>query len=100
MFFETNNIDVEQKTELKIRKNLDKKKGFQRENKTGNKKDTGLIEKALQLNILMLFLSCNKSKEDRKRKKERKTRNQKKAQKKDQKEERKKITRERQRKSN
>ena len=36
------------------------------------------MKKKLQLNVLMLFLSWNKSKEERKGKKERKTRNQKK----------------------
>ena len=38
VFFETQNIDVEQKHNLKSGKSKVKKKGFQRENKTGNKK--------------------------------------------------------------
>ena len=38
VFFETKNNDVEQKHNLKSAKNKDKKKGFQREKKTGNQK--------------------------------------------------------------
>ena len=59
----------------------DKKKRFQRENKTGNQKKRthSLKTKKLQFYIFMLFYSWNKSKEERTMKKETKTRNKKKA---------------------
>ena len=64
VFFETNNIDVEQKHNWKSKK--DKKKGFQWENKKGNKKDTGLMKKTLQMNLLMLFLLKQKQRRQKK----------------------------------
>ena len=63
-------------------KKKDKKKRFQRENKTGNQKRIthSLKTKKLQFYIFMLFYSWNKSKEERTMKKETKTRNKKNAQ--------------------
>ena len=74
----------------------DKKKGFERKDKTGNqRKREKILEKMnLQLNVLMVFLSWNKSKAETKGKKETK-KNQKKAKKKDRKEEKKKQERDR-----
>ena len=100
-FFETKNIDVEQKHNLKSGNSKEKKKGVETKNKTGNqKKREDWWRNILQFNIMMLFLSWNKSKEERKGKKETKTRNQKKANKKDKKEGKRTRTRERQRKRN
>ena len=81
------------KKKTKIRKRDLKEKTRQ---ETKNKRKDWW-RKQLPLNILMLFLSWNKSKEERKGKKETKTRNQKKAKKKDKKEERKKRRKERDR---
>ena len=39
VFFETNNIDIEQEHNLKSGRSKDKKKGFQREKKTGNQNE-------------------------------------------------------------
>ena len=77
---------LNQKHNLRWGKNIDKKgieKGIEKKNKTGNQKEK---KKKLQFNGLMLFLSWNKSKEERKWKKKRKTRNKKKTKKKDEKE--------------
>ena len=100
VFFETKNIDVEQKHnwksgKTKIKKGLERKKQDRKP-----KKDTGLIKKKLCNSIFWCCsFSQNKSKDNRKKKK-RKIRNQKKTKRKDKKEERKKRARERQRKRN
>ena len=39
VFFESKNIEVEQKTQTKIRKNKGRRKGFEIKNKTGNPKN-------------------------------------------------------------
>ena len=73
VFMKPTTLMSNKKHNWKSGNNKDKKNGFQRENKTENpKKDKGWMKQTLQLNLLMLFLSWNKSKENRKRKKERK----------------------------
>ena len=80
-FFETKTMMLNNKHNSKSGRKKDKKKRFQRENKTGNQKKRthSLKTKKLQFYIFMLFYSWNKSKEERTMKKETKTRNKKKA---------------------
>ena len=56
-FLKLKNTDVKQEAQLKIRKSKDKRKGFERDNKTGNQKRERIDEKHFELNILMLFFS-------------------------------------------
>ena len=93
-----NSKHVEQETQLKIRKSKDKKKEFQRENKTGNqKKRKDWRENTLYYNTVMLFFSIKQKQRRKKKEKETKARNQKKTKKKTRRKEEQK-TRERQRK--
>ena len=100
VFWKRKNIDVEQNYKLKSGKTKIRKRDLKEKARQETKKEKLLMKKTLQFNILMLFLSWNKSKEERNGKKETKTRNQKKARKKDTKEEQMTRTRERQRKRN
>ena len=71
LFFETKNIDVEQKHNLNSRKSKEKKKGFQRENKTGNQKQEKRFQEktvAIEYFDVVLFM---KQKQRRKKMKER-----------------------------
>ena len=102
VLFETKNIDVEQKHNLKSGKSKDKKKGFETEKQDRKPKErkniSGKKEIAIENVHVVLFM---KEKQRRKKnEKETKTRNKKKAKKKDKKEERKTRERERQRKRN
>ena len=78
-FLKPKTLMLNKKHNLKSGKSKDKKKEFERKNKTWNpKKRKYWWSKLLQLNILMLFLSWNRNKEERKGKNETKTRKQKK----------------------
>ena len=58
VLFETKNIDVEQKHNLKSGKNKDKKKGFETEKPDRKPKERENISgKKLQLNIFKFFLA-------------------------------------------
>ena len=80
-FLKPKTMMLNNKHNSKSGKKKDKKKRFQRENKTGNqqKENTFIENKKLQFYIFMLFYTWNKSKEERTIKKETKTRNKKKA---------------------
>ena len=93
-FFQPKTLMLNKKHNLKSGKAKIRKRDWKekQDRKPPKKK---IDEKKLQFNVLMLFLSWNKSKEERKGKKQRKTRNKKKAQKKDKKDKIKKRTRER-----
>ena len=58
LVFETKNNDVEQNITSNQQKNKDKKKGFQREKKTGNQEREKIDEEKLCISIfVMLFFS-------------------------------------------
>ena len=80
------------------KKNKDKKKGLERENKTGNnKKEKGLMKKSFVIEYFDVVPFIEQKQRTKKRKERDKNNEPKESKKKDKKEERKKITRERER---
>ena len=70
-FFETKNNDVEEKHNLKsAKKSKDKKKGFQREKKTGNQKREILMKENFVIEYFDVVLFM-RQKQRRKKRKER-----------------------------
>ena len=94
-FFETKNIDIEEKHNLKSENSKDKKKGFETKNKTGTKNEKILMEKNVAIEHFDVVPFMKQKQSRKKWKKETKTRNQKKAKKKDKKEGKRTRTRER-----
>ena len=72
-------IHVEQETQLKSGKSTDKKKGFQREKKTGNSQTEKGLTKISFLRYLFWCCSFHETKAKKKKKERDKTRNRKKA---------------------
>ena len=99
MFFETKNIDVEQKniTEYQEKTKI-RKRDLKEKTRQKTKKYTGLMKKkTLQLNLLMLSVFKKQNQRRQKKKKERKKRNQKKQKKRQEGKKKKKQERDRER---
>ena len=100
-FLKPRTLMLNKKHNLKSGKSKDKKKGFQRENKTENQKRRERVDEnkcALEYFDVVPFMKQRPKRQKKKKtKKETKTRNQKKAKKKDKKKERRKRKRERER---
>ena len=75
-FFETKNIDVEQKHNLKITKNKDKKRDFKE--KTRQEKKKGLMKNNFVIEYFDVVLFMKQSKEQKQKKEEQRKRKRKK----------------------